>query len=120
MPPATHPLSRDYIGFGVVNVSFTHLFIEPGAGGVSRGYLRRGTVVRIIERKQVVNTAASGADSSAADNSKFWILAEGNYQSTNTEPRGAGAVSRGWIPESALDIFDSESRALTASKAITQ
>lgn len=118
IPPATHPLSREYIGFGVVNSSFTHLYSESGSGGVSQGYLRKGTVVRIIERKQA----------SVQDNAGYWVMVEGNYpgpnpgsgQGSGTESVRAGTATQGWLLESNLDIFDSESRAVTASRAITQ
>ena len=98
-PPVTHPLSRECIGFGVVNVSFTHLLSEPG--GVSRGYIRRGTVVRILERR--INR----------ENLESWVLAEENTPET-------AAVSQGWLQETTLDVFDNESQANTASKAIIQ
>ena len=103
MPPATHPLARDYIGYGVVNVSFTNLLSESGPNGVSQGYIRKGTIVRIIERAQIKNKGKI----------ESWILGESNYQSS-------GDVSRGWLQESALLIFDSESQANTASKAMNQ
>ena len=96
-PPLTFPLARDYIGFGVVNVSFTHLLTEPGPAGVSLGYLRRGSVVRIIERRQLINRDES------------WVRAEGNYSSQ---------AIQGWLPEDNIDVFESESRAITASKAM--
>ena len=98
-PPATHPLARECIGYGVVNVSFIHLLGEPG--GLSQGYLRRGTVVRILERRIDRESRES------------WVLAEENDQE-------AAAVPQGWLQETALDIFDNESRANTASKAIKQ
>jgi hypothetical protein len=101
MPPATHPLARQYIGYGVVNVSFIHLLSEPGSDGVSQGHLRRGTVLRIIERRQVINRG----------NSESWVLAEGNY-------RPPSVPSRGWLQESTVDIYDRESRAVTASRAM--
>jgi hypothetical protein len=103
MPPATHPLAREYIGFGVVNVSFAHVLCEPGSAGVSQGYLRRSTVVRIIERRQIVNRGRT----------ELWILAEGNYQ-------GTGTVSHGWLEEATLEIYDSERRANTASRRMGQ
>ena len=103
IPPATHPLSREYIGFGVVNVSFTHLLNESGSTGVSLGYLRRGTVVRIIERRHIINRGSE----------EIWVFVEGNYQ-------GEGSVSSGWLPETALLIYDSESRANTASRTMSQ
>jgi len=100
-PPATHPLTREYIGYGVVNVSFIHLLNEPGSGGTSRGYLRRGTVVRIIERRQVINRG----------NPESWVFAGGNYQDSDG--------IRGWLQETTLEIYDRESRAITASKTMT-
>ena len=99
VPPATHPLTRRYIGYAVVNVSFTHLLNEPG--GVSESYLRRGTVVRILERRK------------GGDAAESWVLVEGNYQ-------GSGDISRGWLPETALDVFNNESQAITASRNIVQ
>jgi hypothetical protein len=96
MPPLTHPLTREYIGFAVVTVSFTHLLSDIGPEGVSQTYLRRGTVVRIIERRQFINR----------NSNESWVLAEANY-STN--------AARGWLNEAALEIYDTESRALTAS-----
>ena len=103
IPPATHPLVREYIGYGVVNVSFTHLLSEPGNSGISRGYLRKGTVVRILERRPIIIRGSSDS----------WVLAEGNYQ-------GPGAVSQGWLQENTLEIYENESRALTASKSMNQ
>jgi len=103
-PPITHPLTREYIGYGVVNVSFAHLLIEPGAGGSSRGYLRRGTVVRILERRPLKIGAVS----------ELWVLVEGNYGSL------AETLSPGWLQENTVEVFDNESRAITASKMMTQ
>ena len=102
-PPETNPLSREYIGFGVVNVSFTHFLDESGPAGVSLGYLRRGTVVRIIERRHIVSRGSE----------ETWVFVEGNYQ-------GQGSVSSGWLQETALVIYDSESRANTASRTMSQ
>jgi len=104
MPPATNPLAREYIGFGVINVSFAHILSEPGSAGVSQGNLRRGTVVRIAERRQIVNLGRS----------ETWVLAESDYR------EGPGAVSNGWLPEASLEIFDSERRANTASRNMSQ
>ena len=103
LPPATHPLARDYIGYGVVNVSFANLLSENGPKAVSQGYIRRGTIVRIIERSQ----------SNIRGNTESWVLGESNYQSS-------GSVSRGWLQESSLLIFDNESQAITASKTMIQ
>jgi hypothetical protein len=102
LPPVTHPLVRDSIGYGVVSVSFTHFLSEPGPAGSSQGYIRRGTVVRVIERRQLI----------IRGNSESWVLAEGNY----LEP---GAAIRGWLQETTVEIYDNESRAITASKAMS-
>ena len=91
IPPVTSPLSREYIGFGVINASFTHITENPEEGSVSVGYLRRGSLVRVIERRII--TGAQGPLS--------WILAEGS--------------PRGWIREDMMDIYNSESQARTAS-----
>jgi len=101
MPPATHPLARQHIGYGVVNVSFTHLLSEPGTAGASQGHLRRGTVLRIIERRQIV----------IQGDPESWVLAEEQYQPP-------AAPSRGWLREATVEIFDRESRANTASRAM--
>jgi hypothetical protein len=57
--------------------------------------------VRIVERRQIT----------IRGNSAFWVLAEGNYQ-------GPGNVTQGWLQETTVDIYDNESRAMTASKAM--
>ena len=106
LPVTTHPLIREYVGYGVVNVSFTHLLTEPGPTGTSRGYLRRGTVVRIIERRQV----------NIRGNPELWVHAEGNYEGIP----GAGNSVQGWLHVETVDVFDNESRARTASKTINQ
>jgi hypothetical protein len=103
LPPATHPLTREFIGFGVVIISFTHILSEPGSTGASQGYLRRGTVVRVIERRQINNLGRS----------ELWVLVEGNYKTP-------GSVSCGWLDEATLVIYDRESRALTASGNMNQ
>ena len=106
LPPVTNPLTREYIGYGVVNVSFAQLLSDPGTGAASRGYLRRGTVVRIIERRPVVNR----------NTTESWVLVEGNYQ----DAQGAAGPARGWLQETTLNIYDNEGQAETASKAMNQ
>ena len=103
IPPETYPLVRECIGYGVVNVSFTHLLSEPSSSGVSRDYLRRGTVVRILERRPVTGRGTT----------ESWVLVEGNYQ-------GSAAPSYGWLPETTVEIYDNEPRAKTASKVMEQ
>jgi hypothetical protein len=96
IPPVTSPLSRSVIGFGVINASYTHVTAEPVDGGISPGYLRRGSLVRVLERRTVKNGASS----------ESWVLVDGTY--------------RGWLRETLVDIYDNEGRALTAAEAMSR
>jgi hypothetical protein len=101
IPPPSPPLSRPVIGYGVVNVSYTHVVEEPGEGGVSLGYLRRGALIRILERRAI----------KLGDHADSWVLTEG------TSPQGR---YRGWLRESVVDIYDNEFQADTAAESMTQ
>ena len=94
MPPATSPLSQAYIGYGVTNVSYTRINSMPDDDSVSPGYLRRGSVVRIIERRLLRNGGGS----------ESWVYVEGAFN--------------GWLRESLVDIYDNEPQAETASRAM--
>ena len=96
IPPLTSPLSRDYIGFGVITASFTHMTDKPADDSVSLGYLRRGSLVRVIKR-QPIRTAGSFVS---------WVLAEGNQQ--------------GWLKEEVIIIYDNESQARTAAESMSR
>jgi len=96
IPPLTSPLSRDYIGFGVITASFTHVTAEPADDSVSMGYLRRGSVVRVL-RRQAIRTGGSFVS---------WVLIEGNQQ--------------GWLKEEVLDIYESEGQAKTAAESMSR
>lgn len=98
IPPVTSPLSRNYIGFGVVIVSYTHISAEPAEDSVSLGYLRRGSLVRISKR-QTVKTGNTSV-------SWVWVLAEG--------------ANQGWLKEEVIDIYDSESQAKTAIESLAR
>ncbi|MCL2070065.1 MAG: hypothetical protein FWH19_03665 [Treponema sp.] len=103
-PQATHPLARDYIGFAVINASFVHLLSEPGPDGISQAYLRRGTVLHIVERRQIINREIT----------EIWILAENQGDGQRSD----GSFPRGWLAESLVEIYDSESRANTAARSM--
>ncbi|MDR3161558.1 MAG: hypothetical protein LBU28_08100 [Spirochaetaceae bacterium] len=92
-PPPTPPLTRSVIGYGVVSASYTQVFQEP-VPGESLGYLRRGSLVRVLERRRVSHGGLR----------ESWILVEGNY--------------RGWLKEEMLRIYDNEARARTAAESI--
>jgi hypothetical protein len=111
IPPPTPPLSRAVIGFGVINVSYTYITAEPADGGVSPGYLRRGSLVRVIERRTVKNNAnvnanGAGAAAGAVSGAESWVLVDGAY--------------RGWLREALVDIYDNENRALTAAESMSR
>jgi hypothetical protein len=96
IPPATSPLSRNIIGYGVINVSYTHVTAAPEDGGISLGYLRRGSIVEVIERRRIM----------LQNHSESWVLAEG--------------AQRGWLREEVMDVYDNEFKARTASESMTQ
>jgi hypothetical protein len=103
IPPATNPLTREFIGYGVVNESFIHVVREPRQNEASLGYLRKGSLVKIIERRALTNRG----------NVEIWVLVDAEYTGT---PEGK---IQGWLMENTLNVFDTESRALTASEAMT-
>ena len=88
-------MSRPVIGYGVVKPSYIDLSREPKQGGLSQGYMRRGTIVRVLERRAVI--VENGIES--------WVLVEGGYQ--------------GWLREEEVDVYNYEDQAKTASEAIT-
>jgi len=94
IPPVTSPLSREYIGFGVITTSFTHILADPDQDSPSLGYLRRGSLVRILRRQAVKN----------AEGFSSWVLTEGTQQ--------------GWLKEEVLNIYETESQAKTASESM--
>jgi hypothetical protein len=100
IPPVTSPLSRDYIGFGVITESFTHITADPSDGSPSIGYLRRGSLVRIV-RRQTIRTQ---------DGFVTWVLTDGNVSGIS--------VPVGWLKEEVMDIYNNESQARTASETI--
>ena len=102
-PPPTNPLVRDFIGYGVVNVSFIHLISEPRQDGTSLGYLRKGSLVKIIERRTVP----------VRGKSEIWVLVDAESLGNPEEK------IQGWLMESSINVYDNESRALTAAEVMT-
>jgi hypothetical protein len=95
IPPPTPPLSRYFLGYGVVNVSYIQVLKEPVPGSESLGYLRRSSLVRIMERRRVNNRGTF----------ESWVLVEGNY--------------RGWLREEMVWIYDNEAQAKTAAGSMS-
>jgi len=96
IPPITSPLSGDYIGFGVITESFTHINADPSPDSSSIGYLRRGSLVQII-RRQTIKTK---------DGYISWVLTGGQQQ--------------GWLKEDVMDIYKNENQAITASELLSR
>ena len=111
IPPETSPLSRTYIGFGVITTSFTHINEDPIDESRSLGYLRRGSLVRIV-RRQVVKTQ---------DTYVSWVLTDGRQETMEsyTSETETNSVS-GWLREDVMEIYDNESQARTASEAMAK
>ncbi|MDR0623187.1 MAG: hypothetical protein LBG10_02025 [Treponema sp.] len=101
VPPPTPPLSRPVVGYGVVNVSYTLVVERPGEGEASLGYLRRGALVKVIERRVLKKN----------ETAERWVLAEGI---------ASPGQSRGWLKESVVDIYGNEFQAKTAAESMTQ
>jgi len=96
VPPVTSPLTKDYIGFGVIKDSFTHISADPVDDSPSLGYLRRGSLVKVV-RRQIVKTEGGFVS---------WVLTDGAQQ--------------GWLKEEVMDIYDNESQAKTASESLSK
>jgi hypothetical protein len=94
--PATPPVSRSVIGYGVISSSYTHVQSEPDPGSVSLGYLRRGSMVEILERRII----------SVRGTSEPWIRVNGTY--------------RGWIKEEGVLFYRNEAQARTASESLSR
>ncbi|MDR0562284.1 MAG: hypothetical protein LBG73_06305 [Spirochaetaceae bacterium] len=96
IPPPTHPLSRSVVGYGVIKVSFTRVLDNPNQTSASLGYLRRGSIVRVVERRSINREGTF----------ESWVLVEGLF--------------RGWLREEereerVVDIYDLEAQAGTAA-----
>ena len=108
IPPLTSPLTRDYIGFGVITASFTHINEDPAEDSRSLGYIRRGSLVRII-RRQVIKTQ---------DAYVSWVLTDGKFDEAGQSEFKSPA--QGWLKEDVMEIYDNESQARTASEAMVK
>jgi hypothetical protein len=95
-PPETSPLSQPHIGFGVINVSYTNVNTDPGEPGNSLGYLRRGSVVLVHERRPVKNGGKT----------ESWLLVEGTF--------------KGWLKETLVDVYENKLKAQTASESMSK
>jgi hypothetical protein len=114
----TSPLSQSFVGYGVINVSYTRVAAAPEedslegavpegaafAASASGSYLRQGSVVRVLQRRQVKNQ----------DRLESWVQVD----EPDAGGAGAGGTGLGWLRESLVDIYDSEGQARTASESM--
>jgi hypothetical protein len=101
VPPPTPPLSRSVIGYGVIGASYTHVTAEPNQTGLSLGYLRRGAVVEVLERRSV----------SEGETAERWVFV--------APAAGEEAGYRGWLRESLVQIYANLSQAKTAAQGFS-
>jgi hypothetical protein len=92
--PQSPPLSRLEIGYGVIHSSYTHVMENPDKEGLSLGYFRRGSIVKVLERVSV------------RDREETWLLVSGAFE--------------GWIVEDTVNIYDNEAQAKTAAERMVQ
>jgi len=96
VPPETSPLSRPVLGYGVISASYTHVVAEPNQAGLSLGYLRRGAIVEVLERRLI----------SHGEFAESWVFVGGAY--------------RGWLRENVIQVYDNEAKAKTAAESFVQ
>jgi hypothetical protein len=94
MPPPTYPLSQDNLGYGVVIVQYTRVGSEPSDDSFSPGHLRRGSVVRVTQRRLLTDGTQS----------ESWVFVDG--------------AAKGWLRESLLEMYDNQMQAQTAAKSL--
>jgi len=90
-PPETFLLSQPHIGYGVVNVLYARIDSDLGAGSAAVGHMRQGTIVRVMERRQVMSGGRS----------ESWLFVEGD--------------SAGWIREDFVNVYANLPQARTAA-----
>ncbi|MDR2842754.1 MAG: hypothetical protein LBV52_06095 [Spirochaetaceae bacterium] len=94
--PETPPLSRPVIGYGVIGTNYTHVLDKQDVNGKSLGFLRKGAIVEVIERRSVLHGGVP----------ESWVFVKGTYS--------------GWLLTKDMRIFPSLAQAKTASKQISQ
>jgi hypothetical protein len=95
--PETPPLSRAFIGYGVINANYTHILAKIGDESSALGFLRKGSIVEVLERRSV-------AEGNAVE---YWVFAAAENYS-------------GWLRESELRVYASSAQALTAAKNMSR
>lgn len=94
VPPSAPPLSRTVIGYGILTNSYTHILNQPHPEAVSLGYLRKGSIVPVLERKMIEHN----------NKTESWVFVKGTYE--------------GWLKEEAVVIYENEAQAKTAAESL--
>jgi hypothetical protein len=133
--PETPLFDAEGVGYGVVNVSFALVLKAlPPAAPESAGIIRKGGVVRVVERRAApasgtvppAPAARTGPTSvpsaQAAGAAAPRVAAPGTVPViwALVEARGAGVPPggtpvRGWVPDESVDFYDNPARAETAA-----
>jgi len=92
--PPTPVLTSDS-RWGVANKPYRKVLSEPRVDAEVNGLLRQGDIVEILSKV------------SSADSRFYWL-----------EVLSSGGGTRGWVPDSSLNIYDSPAQARTASSAL--
>ena len=104
LPPVTSPLTGGYIGYGVITASFTHITLDPSDSSQSIGYLRRGSLVKVM-RRQIINVQG---------NFISWVFIDAGQSASP----GEAELLQGWLKEEVMEIYGNESQARTASETL--
>jgi hypothetical protein len=101
LPPETPLFESGGIGYGVVNQSFANILGKPDTSSDVLGFIRKGGIVKIIERRASLKNGES---------SEIWV-----YVTAEVEEAGDRPVS-GWLREAGLDRYENLPRAQNASR----
>ena len=101
VPPETPLFESNVIGYGVVNQSFANILDKPDAAADVLGFIRKGGVVKIIERRAAVKSGEAA---------EIWVYVTAEVEAADDRP-----VS-GWLREPGLDRYENLPRARSASR----
>jgi hypothetical protein len=67
---------------------------EPNQTGLSLGYIRKGAVAEVLERRSIQKDGIA----------ESWVLVEGSFQ--------------GWLKEDVIQVYDTMAQARTAAESM--
>ena len=101
VPPETPLFEPSVIGYGVVNQSFSNILEKPDTAANVLGFIRKGGVVKITERRAAVKSG---------EPAEIWVYVTAEIEAADDRP-----VS-GWLRESGLDRYENLPRARNAAR----